>query len=93
MQELDEANSSPDEATAEIAHTRRTALRPVTLHPRERILDMLRTQRRPRLRGLGKQCAHRQRLIRVVLWALFSAHALRVAPTPKVCFTLAEDGG
>lgn len=52
--DLDETDCSPDEPAPEIAHARRTALGPVALHPRERILHVLRTQRSPSF-GRGEE--------------------------------------
>ena len=89
---LDETDSSPDEATAVVAHTRGPPLRPIALHPRKSVLDMLRTQCGPCLGRLREQRTHRERLVRVVLWALLPAHAFRIraAPEPMVRLPLAE---
>ena len=52
---LDQGDTRPDQPASPIPHTRRSPLRPVPLHPRKRVLYMLRPQWRPGLRRGQKQ--------------------------------------
>lgn len=45
---LDEVDPSPYQAASPVVNPGGTTMRPVTLHPRERVLNMFRPQRRPR---------------------------------------------
>ena len=47
---LDEGYTRPDQSASPIPHTCIPSLRPIPLHPRKRVLYMLRPKRRPGLR-------------------------------------------
>jgi len=48
--QLDEGDACPDQSTSPIPHTRRPSLRPIPLHPRKRVLYVLRPKWCPSLR-------------------------------------------
>ena len=75
-----------------VPHPRRPPLRPVALHPRERVLDVLRLQRRARLGRGQEQAADGERLVRVVLRALLAPQPLRVCTEPVRGLALPEEG-
>jgi len=52
---LDEGDTCPDQPASPIPHTCRPSLRPIPLHPRKRVLYVLRPKWRPGLRWRQEQ--------------------------------------
>jgi hypothetical protein len=90
--ESNETDSRAHKPPAPIVHACRAVMRPLPLHPRKRILDMLRPQRRARLGRGQEQGIHRQRILDIVVRAAFAAPLLRRAPEGVVGLALAEEG-
>ncbi len=71
-----ETDPSSNKASAPVVHPRRAVVRPLALHPRERVLDMLRPQSRPCLRWWQEQRVYGKGIFDILVWAGVAAPLL-----------------
>ena len=82
----DEADASPDQTATPVVHASGSALRPITLHARKGILDMLRSEGRSGFGGLNEQRAHGKGRLDVVRGVFTTAFVARVHSRIELAF-------
>ena len=86
----DEADACPDQTATPVVHASGSALRPITLHARKGILDVLRPERRSGFGRLNEQRAHGKGRLGVIPSVFATAFVARVHSRIELAF--AQEG-